>query len=80
MRDTYYFFYEVFDGSTEVCFIYKIKFVQKVTKQYFQETMQLAKVIGRSYAALTDKDFQNLHLIKSVEELKADWRDYKECY
>lgn len=78
MKAVYYFFYDVFDGSMQFCFVYKIVFNREVTKQYFEKVMQLAKEQGNSYAILYDKDFQEKHFIKSVVEVHADWNDYKE--
>ena len=78
MKDVYYFFYDVFDGSMQFCFVYKIMFNREVTKQYFENVMRLAKEQGDSYAILYDRTFQEKYYIKSVIEVPADWNDYKE--
>lgn len=77
-RDTFYFFYDVSDGSMQVCFVYSIKFNKKVSVNYFRKIMDIARSKNNSFASLYDKKFTKKYGIVSCIELKQDYQAFKE--
>jgi hypothetical protein len=78
MRDKFYFFYDVDDGSMTYTFVYEVIFSELVTRTKFQEVMKEAKNTSHNYSALNDDKFCKAHSIISFREIRSDYQDYRE--